>query len=164
MPEPLVIVNTSPLLYLYQAGYLALLKQLYGKVITPMAVKKELDAGQQQGIQVPDLSQLEWLKVVTAQSSALVPVVTDLGAGETEVLALCLENPNSLMILDDQLARRMANIYQLKYTGTLGVLIKAKQAGYLESIAPVITKFQSLGMWLSANIMSEVLNLAGEAD
>lgn len=41
MPEPesCVIVNTSPLLYLHQVGYLELLQQLYKRIIVPAAVK-----------------------------------------------------------------------------------------------------------------------------
>ena len=66
------------------------------------------------------------------------------------------------MIIDDQLARRIADIYKLKYTGTLGVLIKAKQAGYLQSIAPVIRKIRNQGMWLTDQIVNKAIQLAGE--
>lgn len=67
------------------------------------------------------------------------------------------------MIFDDQLARRMANIYKLKYTGTLGVLVKAKKLGYLSSVASVITMLREQGMWLTDNIINDVLRLAGES-
>ncbi|WP_370569776.1 DUF3368 domain-containing protein [Sphaerospermopsis sp. LEGE 00249] len=40
----------------------------------------------------------------------------------------------------------MANIHKLKYTGTLGVLVKAKKLGYLSSIAPVIAMLKQQGM------------------
>lgn len=45
MPNSFVIVNTSPLLYLYQAGYLELLQNLYSQVLTPPAVVQELTVG-----------------------------------------------------------------------------------------------------------------------
>ncbi len=63
---------------------------------------------------------------------------------------------------EKQLARRIADIYELKYTGTLGVLIKAKQAGYLKSIAPVIRELRNQGMWLTEQIVNKVIQLAGE--
>ncbi|WP_207765395.1 hypothetical protein [Cuspidothrix issatschenkoi] len=50
MPDSLVIVNTSPLLYLHQVGHLGLLQKLYGEVITPPAVIEELAVGKNQGI------------------------------------------------------------------------------------------------------------------
>jgi uncharacterized protein len=51
--------------------------------------------------------------------------VTDLGQEEAEVIALGRQSPENLLILDDCLGRRIADLYQLKYTGTLGVLIEA---------------------------------------
>ena len=84
------------------------------------------------------------------------------GQGEAEVIALGLENPGSLLIFDDQLARRIANLYGLKYTGTLGVLVKAKQLGYLPAVAPVIAMLRSQGMWLTDKIIDDVLRLCGE--
>jgi predicted nucleic acid-binding protein len=58
--------------------------------------------------------------------------------------------------------RQIATFYNLKHTGTLGVLIKAKQSGYLPAIAPVISALQSRGMWLSEAIIQKALHLAGE--
>ncbi len=163
MPDSLVIVNTSPLLYLHQVGHLELLKKLYGEVITPPAVIEELAVGKNQGINVPDIHSIEWISITPVKSISLIPAVIDLGQGEAEVLALGLENPGSLLIFDDQLARRIANIYHLKYTGTLGVLVKAKKLGYLSSVASVITILRQQGMWLTDSIINDVLKLAGES-
>ena len=162
-PNSLVIVNTSPLLYLHQVGYLELLQHLYSKILTPPAVIQELAVGKNQGINVPDIDTFEWISITPVKSISLIPAVIDLGQGEAEVLALGLENPGSLLIFDDQLARRMANIYQLKYTGTLGVLVKAKKLGYLSSVAPVVATLRQQGMWLTDNIINDVLRLAGES-
>ena len=161
-PSTLVIVNTSPLLYLHQVGCLELLQQLYDTVTVPPAVPQELGIGQLQGIDVPEVSSIEWIQIRSVVSAAIIPAVIDLGQGEAEVLALGLENPDSLLIFDDSLARRIADLYRLKYTGTLGVLVKAKQAGYLSAVAPVITMLRSKGMWLTDKIISDVLRLSGE--
>jgi uncharacterized protein len=82
--------------------------------------------------------------------------------GEAEVIALGIQSPESLLILDDSLGRRIADLYQLKYTGTLGVLIKAKALGHLDAIAPIIDQFRSQGMWLTDKIISDILRSAGE--
>ncbi|MDM3846641.1 MAG: DUF3368 domain-containing protein [Aphanizomenon gracile PMC649.10] len=163
MPNSPVVVNTSPLLYLYQVGCLELLQNLYTRILTPPAVIQELAVGKNQGINVPDINAIEWISITPVKSISLIPAVIDLGQGEAEVLALGLENPGSLLIFDDQLARRMANIYKLKYTGTLGVLVKAKKLGYLSSVASVITMLREQGMWLTDNIINDVLRLAGES-
>lgn len=98
----------------------------------------------------------------TVQSRALIPAVVDLGPGEAEVIALGLEHPGSLLILDDQLARRMAALNHLTYTGTVGVLIKAKQAGHLEAVRPVIESLRASRQWLSDELVAMVLAQAGE--
>jgi uncharacterized protein len=67
-----------------------------------------------------------------------------------------------LLILDDSLGRRIADLYQLKYTGTLGVLIKAKKLGHLDAIAPIINQLRTQGMWLTDKIIGDILQSAGE--
>lgn len=164
MPEALTFINTSPLLYLNQVEQLNVLPKLYGMVIAPAAVEQELAVGRSKGVVVPDLNRLDWLQIRPIDSASTVPNVIDLGRGEAEVIALGLENPGSLLILDDQLGRRIAALYQLRYTGTLGILIKAKQAGYLPEIAPVIKALQTQGMCLTEPLIQTVLKLAGETD
>ncbi|HEU0020927.1 MAG TPA: DUF3368 domain-containing protein [Dehalococcoidia bacterium] len=162
MPDPLAIANTSPLLYLHQAGCLNILKGLYGYVIVPRAVQGELEEGSRQGFDVPDVTALEWLQVRPVASAVLVPALIDLGPGEAEVIALGLELANSLLILDDQLARRIANLRNLKYTGTLGVLVRAKRAGLISSVSAVVATLRGKGMWLSDAVLEAALRLSGE--
>jgi uncharacterized protein len=161
MPN-LVISNTSPLLYLHQIGCLSILQTLYTQVIVPQAVQSELLVGQQQGVDVPEISQYEWLQLRSVATVASMPNVIDLGPGEAEVIGLGIENPGSRLILDDQLGRQIARFHRLTFTGTLGVLIKAKQLGHVSTIRPLIEQLQRSGMWLSESVIADVLKLAGE--
>src|SRR6476660_6714024 len=99
MPEGVVVCNTSPLLYLHQVQQIELLARLYGRVLIPPAVRDELKVGERRGVSVPDLSRLPWLEIQPLQDSTLLPVVVDLGAGESEAIALALSYPGSLLIL-----------------------------------------------------------------
>jgi len=163
MPDRTVICNTSPLLYLFQVGQLGLLKSLYGEVRAPLAVQEELLAGAALGCLTPDLSELQWLHIEALQDRSLLPAVVDLGPGEAEAIALALSNPGSLLILDDSLGRRIANLRRLTYTGTLGVLVKSKQAGFLPKVAPVLEALRKTTMYLSPDLIFHVLKEAGEA-
>lgn len=123
MPE--VISDTSPVQYLHQAGVLELLPALYGGVVLHRAVAAELAEGRRRGLALPDPTTLGWISVRAVREQALLPLVTDLGTGEREALALAVEVGDSLLLLDDALARRHARLLGLSFTGTLGVLLKA---------------------------------------
>lgn len=162
MPEPLTISNTSPLLYLHLIQHLSILQKLYQQVVIPPAVAAELAVGGSQGINVPDPHQIDWFRIEAVQAPQLIPVITDLGAGEAEVIGLALEHPGSLIFLDDQLGRRIARLNGLKLTGTLGIVVKAKQAGHLKEVKPLISALQQAGLWLHHSLIDIVLKQAGE--
>ena len=86
MPE--LVCDTSVLQYLYQLGLLQILPALGKPVVIPPAVERELLTGLSLGIQLPPLVELDWLSVRRPQSQRAVPLVHDLGPGETEVLML----------------------------------------------------------------------------
>lgn len=115
-PEQLVVSNTSPLLYLHQVGHIDLLRELYGRIRIPSAVRAELQAGAERGVSVPDLSALGWIDEQVMPDRILLPVVIDLGAGEAEAIALALSSPGSLLILDDRQGRRTPVIEALRET------------------------------------------------
>jgi predicted nucleic acid-binding protein len=162
-PERIVVSNTSPLLYLYQVGHIDLLRELYGRIRIPSAVRMELQTGAEQGVAVPDASALGWIDEQVLSDRILLPAVVDLGPGEAEAIALALSSPDSLLILDDRLGRRIARLSGVTYTGTLGVLLKAKQVGLLPSVAPVIEQLQETTMHLTPELIEMVLKDAGEA-
>lgn len=162
-PERIVVSNTSPLLYLHQVGHLDVLRELYGRIRIPSAVRFELQAGAEQGVAVPDVRALTWIDEQVLTDSLLLPAVIDLGPGEAEAIAMALSSPNSLLILDDQLGRRIARLAGVTYTGTLGVLLRAKQTGLLSRVAPVIERLRDTTMHLTPELIEMVLQDAGEA-
>ncbi len=158
-----IISNTSPLQYLHQLGVLDVLPKLVTTITVPPAVQDELTAGRKLGLNLPDLNSLDWIIVRRPSSAVALPMVTDLGAGEREVLALALETADSVCVLDDALARQVASALQLRVTGTLGVLIDANRAGLLTAIRPQLDQLQSLGFRLAAYTRAAVLKIAGES-
>jgi hypothetical protein len=157
-----VISNTSPLLYLHQVHQLDLLRLLYGEVWIPHAVASELKAGAAIGISIPAIDEIVWVRPTPVRNRELIPLVTDLGPGEAETIALAIEHPDSLAIIDDQLGRRVARAAGLRFTGTLGVLLKAKRSGLISSVASVITALRGAGMWIGKDLATQVIAAAGE--
>ena len=161
MPE-FVISNTSPLFYLHRLRQLELLQKLYGRIVIPEAVVAELQAGQAQGEDVPDIKQLVWIEVRAVRVPKLIRLLPDLGSGEAQALALALEETDSVVILDDRLAREFAKLQNLRVTGTAGILLKAKQQGHLSAIKPLLKELRRLNFRLSDAMIANILKIAQE--
>ena len=159
---PKAISNTSPLLYLYRGGVLGWLPELFSEIWVPDAVVLELGEGQRRGYDVPSPSDDGWLREVKPGAVPSEWLILDLGAGELPAMALALENPDRVVLLDDALARRIAQAAGLEVWGTLKVLLEAKRQGLTESISPLIERLKDTGMWISADVQRRVLALAGE--
>lgn len=160
MPE--AISNTSPLLYLHLIGRLDWLPRLFGQVWIPNSVVAELETGQKEGHNVPDPHQPDWLQVVEPRHVPSEWLTLDLGGGELAAIALALENPQRIILLDDSLARRTAQAAGLQVWGTLKILIEAKSSGLTDRIAPWIEHLTEAGFWLSKDVRKRALALAGE--
>lgn len=161
MPE-VIISNTSPIFYLHRLHLLDLLQKLYQRIIVPRAVMAELEAGRGQGEDVPEIDKYDWIEIHAIQSPQILGLSTDFGPGETEVLALALEEPESLVIIDEKLARKVARLRGLRVTGTAGVLLKAKQEGHISAVRPFLDQLQDIHFHLSNHVKALILSRAGE--
>ncbi|MDD1722482.1 MAG: hypothetical protein CG440_762 [Methanosaeta sp. NSM2] len=161
MPE--VICNTSPLQYLHQIGQLSILPALVGSIVVPPAVLAELDAGIAKGLDLPQLENLQWIRIQAPIGAKAASLITDLGPGESQVLMLALEMPGSVALLDDALARRVATAKGIPIKGTLGLLLDAKRAGHLPAVKPSLDRLQELGFRIAQQTRDAVLKLAGES-
>jgi len=157
-----VIVNTSPLQYLHQIGQLELFPKLFGRIILPEAVVAELATGRMLGVSLPEPEALEWIDLRSPASPVGGQLSWDLGAGESAVLSLALEHPGSWVVLDDKLARQAAVHLNLPLLGTAGILLRAKNAGHLHAIRPVLSRLAALGFRLTPETAQYILDLAGE--
>lgn len=160
---PKLIFDTSPLQYLYQLELINLIPKLSDTLLVPEAVVKELEAGRALGVKVPNVKEYEWLSVTSTKSLPVLPLVTDLGKGEVEALALALELKDCVSVLDDKLARTFAQALNLPYTGTLGLLLDAKREGLIPAVSPLLDQLGELNFRLNPNTAKTVLRLAGEA-
>jgi predicted nucleic acid-binding protein len=156
------VTNTSPLLFLHALDSIAWLEHFFQQVMIPSAVAEEMAAGVEAGLPAPSVSLYRWLRVVEPSHVPPAGLTTDLGAGELAVIALALDAPNRVVLLDDARARRLAKAAGLTVWGTLRVLLEAKGAGLTPSIASHLDQLQGSGMWLTDDVRRRVLRLAGE--
>lgn len=156
------ICNTSPFQYLHQLGQIDLLAELTGGVIVPIQVAQELEAGRRIGWDVPDPRKLPWITIRQPAGVASLPLAADLGRGEAGVLALALELEDPVVILDDGVGRRAAELLGIRLTGTLGLLLDAKKRGLIAAVSPVLDELARLRFRVSPATRAAVLKLAGE--
>jgi predicted nucleic acid-binding protein len=105
-----------------------------------------------------------WMHVVTVTDKNYLRILNasvDLGEASTIALALQMSEDN-VMILDDLKARKLAKQLQLKFTGLLGILLKAKQQQIISSVADIFTQLKNANFRFSEKLEKEVLRLAGE--
>ena len=148
--------------YLHQVDLLHILPALSKRIIVPISVVGELASGRRLGLSVPEPERLAWVEIKRSVSAVILPLVTDLGTGETEVLALARENEGSVAVIDDGLARRVAQLLGLPLTGTLGLLLDAKRKNLIPMVKPVLDELDALRFRLSSQTRTAVLRLAGE--
>jgi uncharacterized protein len=132
--------------------------------LIPPAVVDELEAGRSWGISLPAVEELDWVSITNPVSNEALPLVTDLGAGETQVLMLALERQDIVAVIDDALARRVAGSLGLRFTGTLGLLLDAKRVGLIPEIASILDRLDDLRFHLHPHTRSVVLKMAGESE
>lgn len=157
-----VVVNTSPLFYLHRLECLHILEKLYREIVIPQAVVNELTEGKMAGEDVPEVLNYNWIKVEHVTLPAFIKMIPDLGQGEAEVLALGDIKRESLLIIDDALGRRIARLYGFKFTGTAGVLIKAKRKKHITEVKSILGKLKDIGFYLTDKVIIEILKASGE--
>ncbi len=148
----IVIADTSCFILLEKIGEFDLLQKIFGTIITTDTIAAEF------GKSLPEWVQIE---VVTNKIyQRMLEIEVD--NGEASAIALAVARGNSLLILDDNKARKLSAKLNLLYTGTLGVILKAKQLGVLTTVKPILSKIQQTNFRLSEKNYLDILHLAGE--
>jgi predicted nucleic acid-binding protein len=163
--ERLIVCNTSPVINLAETGLLDLLEELPGIPCIPPAVHAELLAKSGLFPAAALAADSGRLRLVAPANGLLVRgFSSSLHRGESECLALGMELPGSLLVLDDLSARTVAAANALPFAGTLGILARAKRSGRLPLLAPVLRDLRIRArFWISPQLERRMLEDAGEA-
>jgi predicted nucleic acid-binding protein len=162
MPD-IVVSNTTPILSFIKLSRLDILQKLYGEVFIPEAVCREIDEGRKKQFYW-DLRQESWINIlqVDVTSFLMEKEITLLDDGEAEAIALALKLKADKVLIDEKLGRKVASSKNLKVTGTVGVLIKAKKTGVIKEIKPYLYELRRKGNYFSDIFIRNILKVVGE--
>jgi len=105
---------------------------------------------------------LNWIIIDQIRDKNALKYFLDLDAGESEAIVLATELNADLLIIDEKLGRYHAKHADLKVSGTLGVLIKAKNDGLVKELKPLLKELREKNVWINETLMKDILKEVGE--
>jgi predicted nucleic acid-binding protein len=156
------VCDASPVILLAKAGRADLLLRLPDELLIPKSVEQEVRDGPQKS---PARS---WLREHRSQyARRAISVGSDvasweLGEGESAALSWAVENPEWTVIVDDRAGRRCGEALEISLTGTLGLLLLAKEEEHISEVEPVIDALVDAGLQAGDALLETVLRQAGE--
>ncbi len=154
----LVVSDTSPVTSLLQIGHGDLLPRLFERVLIPPAVEAELLRFH--------TSLPGFLKAAAIRDAAAADalVARKLDRGEAEAIVLARECGADYLLIDEKRGRSAAIGLGVKVIGVLGMLLIAKKAGYIGSVAAMMDQLQfQAGFFISTRARLAILRAAGES-
>jgi len=165
---PAVISDTTALNYLARIGQFGLLRLQFQKVFVPPAVLAELtlrpDLPGEKCVQTA-ISE-GWLEMRSPQNrDAVEKLPMTLGAGESAAIALAQQLPASYLLIDEAAGHAVAESLPLNLIGTTGLLLRARKAGHIPRLKPVLDDLiQQHGFRLSRKVYIDALHEVGESE
>ncbi|HAA32490.1 MAG TPA: DUF3368 domain-containing protein [Cyanobacteria bacterium UBA8553] len=159
-----IISNATPLIAFAKIGQLALLQKIVINLVVPKAVADEISTYPQGQPGCIDLQQETWIGVQSIISEQQVSLLLPkLDRGEAEVITLATEKQAQLVLIDELTARKVANSLNLNVSGSVGILIRAKQVGEIVAVKPLLDAMTQQGIYFSQRFIDAVLRQVGEA-
>ncbi|MDZ8033528.1 DUF3368 domain-containing protein [Nostoc sp. DedSLP04] len=160
----IVVSDTSPINNLAAINHLHLLQQLYGTVLIPEAVYRELTDPNFPVAGAIEVQTFIWIQTCPVQDRALVEALSnELDIGEAEAIALALETKAEQVLIDERRGRMIAARLNLGYTGILGILVEAKSQRLISAVKPLLDALiNQAGFWVAEPLYKRVLQLVDE--
>ncbi len=139
------------------------MEKLYQKVYITDCVFLECTEGefQDQGIEneIKRIREAAFLEICPQVNTEIYLAFSKLvDEGEASAIALALEIKGGLLLLDDREARELAEIYKLRYVGTIGILLRAREIGLIDEPLPgLLDNLKSTGFYLSSKLENRIL-------
>jgi len=156
----IIVADSSALVALTVCNCLELLDQLYQDVRVPQAVFDECTQANKTGAK--QLEKYLRNKVSNIDLSNYVISANGLGLGELEAMALYKHLNAGKLLIDDRRAKKVASLNDIQVIGSLGILLHAKEEKLITTVKPYLTTIQSSEIFISDQVIAEVLRISNE--
>ncbi len=153
----MIIGDSSALIALSVVNRLELLEQLYENLYVPQAVFDEVTQ-----VGRPQSDKLRRFLQSRVKRVELNLTKLGLGLGELEAITLYKKLDAEVLLIDDNRAKKYAVLNGVRVIGSLGILIKAKEEGYIEQVKPLVEEIMKSEVYISDKLMWKVLEIYGE--
>ncbi|MDR0597530.1 MAG: DUF3368 domain-containing protein [Treponema sp.] len=157
----IIVSDASSIIALGVCGKLDLLDKLFNHGCIPQAVFNEIAVPNKPNSQTI----INWAKsriVSVKNTSAVAAFSLNLDPGESETLALYWEIAADYLLIDEKKGRTIASRNGVKTIGTVGILLSAKQRGFLAEVKPSFDMLIDAGFRMSDVLYRQILERAGE--
>jgi uncharacterized protein len=152
MPSGHAVFDASPLIVFHQVGYFDLLRRLFQRISVPRAVSLEV---------APSLGKLPgWIE--ERHDPPIPAPLRRLDRGERAAIALALMLSADFIALDDLPGRRVAASFGFTVIGSLGLLVRAKQHGFIRVVRSPMDQMIASGLYVREPLYQEILIAADE--
>jgi len=158
-----IVINTGPIISIVAAtGNLEVLDLLFKNVYVPYEVAREINGDHLHNFAVKEFNEASFLTKLRNPLDISPFLHNVLDTGEASVIQLALDKNIKTVCIDEKVGRRIAKLNNLSLTGSIGILIKAKNLGYIPTIEKAISEMKQKGIYLSDNIVDFALRKTNE--
>jgi hypothetical protein len=160
----IVVSDTSPILSLTLIGRLDLLREIYGSIVIPEAVRQEIMVTDHSGVR--EVAQADWISTRPIEPDVVLQLLQrEVDRGEAEAIGLAVQLKADVLLIDERQARQLAQYLELHVVGLLDVLQEAKQRHCIASVKPILDDLITRARFrLSRKLYQRTLQTAGELD
>lgn len=160
----IIVSDTSPINNLAAINQLDLLHQLYGTVVIPEAVYRELTDPDFLVAGATEVQTSDWIQTRSISDRTIVDALSnELDPGEAEAISLALEIKAERVLMDERRGRMVADRLNLRYIGILGILVEAKSQGLILAVKPLLNALMNeAGFWIAEPLYRRILQMVGE--
>lgn len=159
----IVVSDTTPLISLLKVDKLDLLEKLFSTVHIPRGVFNELTAKPEFANEAEKIRSSTFITIhdVDSQAVNLLRKATQLDLGESEAIVLADALDADLTLLDDGNARRIAQLEGMTITGTVGILQKSYQEGFItaDDVRKCVEILRTSRRYISNALLNTLLEL-----